>query len=76
MANFETVLSHRDPSIVRVIVTALRAHGFSPRDDGTDGLPGMPGVEFGNGFAVQVPSEEAADAKLLADALLQEMLQQ
>ena len=74
MPNFETVLSHRDPNIIRVLVTALRAHGFNPRDDGTEGLPGMPGVEFGSGFAVQVPAEEAADARLLAEALLAEML--
>lgn len=74
MPNFETVLSHRDANIIRVIVTALRAHGFHPRDDGTDGLPGMPGIEFGKGFAVQVPAEEAADARLLAEDLLKEML--
>lgn len=74
MANFETVLTHPDAGIVRVIVTALKAHGFNPRDDGTEGLPGMPGVEFGKGYAIQVPAEEAADARLLAGALLEEML--
>lgn len=74
MANFETVLSHKDASIIRVIATALKAHGFNPREDGLDGLPGMPGVQFGDGFAIQVPGDEAADARLLAEDLLKEML--
>lgn len=74
MPNFETVLTHPDAAIVRIIVAALKAHGFNPRDDGTDGLPGMPGIEFGKGFAVQVPGDEAKDAKMLAEALLEEMV--
>jgi len=74
MANFETVLTHPDASIVRIIVTALKAHGFNPREDGLEGLPGMPGVSFSKGYGIQVPSEEAGDARLLAEALLEEMV--
>lgn len=74
MANFETILTHRDANILRIIVVALKAHGFHPLDEGISGLPGMPGVAPPKGMGVQVPTDEAADAKLLADALLQEMI--
>ena len=74
MANFETVLTHPDAGIVRIIVTALKAHGFNPREEGTGGLPGMPGVDFGKGYRIEVPPGEAADARLLANALLEEMV--
>ena len=74
MANFETILIHRDTSILRIIVVALKAHGFHPLEDGISGLPGMPGVVPPRGLGVQVPTEEAEDAKLLAEALLEEMI--
>jgi len=72
---FTLVAEIADPSMARVIVTALKAHGFHPLEGGEGGLPGLPGVFGPRGFALKVPDEEAADAKLLADALLAEMSQ-
>jgi hypothetical protein len=66
---FVDVLTLRDPSRARVIVAALRAHGFHPLDTGTDGIPGLPGVTGLNGIAIRVPEHEAEDAKILADAI-------
>ncbi len=74
MANFETILTHRNANILRVIVVALKAHGFHPLEEGISGLPGMPGVIPPKGVGIQVPHEEAEDAKLLAEALLEEMV--
>ncbi len=73
MANFETILKHRDPGILRILVVALKAHGFHPREGGIEGLPGLPGVVGPGGAGIQVPAEEAGDARLLAEALLEEM---
>lgn len=74
MANFETILTHRNASVLRVITVALKAHGFHPLDEEISGLPGMPGVVPPGGMGIQVPSEEAGDARLLAEALLEEMV--
>ena len=73
MANFETVITHRDAGVLRIIVVALRAHGFHPLDAGVEGLPGLPGVSTPRGMGVQVPFSEAVDAKMLAEVLLDEM---
>ena len=70
---FETIAEVTDPSTARVLVTALRAHGFHPLEGGESGLPGLPGVFGPKGVAVRVPESEAADARLLAEALLKEM---
>ncbi len=74
MANFETILNHRDISVLRIIVVALKAHGFHPFEDEVSGLPGMPGIISPEGTGIRVPSEEAEDAKMLAEALLEEMV--
>jgi len=74
MANFETILSHQDVNIVRVIKIALKAHGFHPLDEGLAGPLGYPGVSSPKGMDINVPSQEAEDARLLAGALLKEML--
>jgi hypothetical protein len=58
----------------RVLVVALKAHGFHPLEGGEGGLPGLPGVFGPKGVPVQVPEEEARDAKVLAEDLLKEML--
>jgi hypothetical protein len=71
---FETIAEVSDPSVARVLITALKAHGFHPLEGGESGLPGMPGVFAPKGVAVAVPEEEAADAKVLAEALLKEMV--
>lgn len=70
---FETIAYVDDPAKARVLAVALQAHGFHPMEGGNDGLPGMPGVLGLKGIAVQVPGEEARDARMLAEALLAEM---
>ncbi len=70
---FETVAEVQDPSVARVLIAALKAHGFHPLEGGDSGLPGMPGVFSPRGIAISVPEEEAADAKILAEDLLREM---
>jgi len=71
---FETIAEVTDPSVARVLMTALKAHGFHPLEGGESGLPGLPGVFGPKGVAIAVPEEEAADAKVLAEALLKEMI--
>jgi len=71
--SFVTVLRARDADKARVIVAALRAHGFHPLEGGEDGIPGMPGVTGFAGFAVRVPEAEAEDAGVLAEALYRDM---
>lgn len=61
-------------SVARVLMTALKAHGFHPLEGGDLGLPGMPGVTGIKGtFGIRVPEDEQEDAKLLADHLIEEM---
>lgn len=76
MAGFETIAEVADPSAARVLIAALKAHGFHPLEGGESGLPGMPGVFGPKGVAIRVPEEEAADARLLAASLLEEMRRQ
>lgn len=73
---FETIAEVENISVARVLVTALQAHGFHPREDGETGLPGMPGITGVKGkFIVEVPNDEARDARLLAESLLADMTQ-
>lgn len=69
----ETIMEVEDPSAARVLIAALRAHGFHPMEGGESGLPGMPGVYGPKGVAIWVPEEEARDAKALGETLLKEM---
>jgi hypothetical protein len=62
-----------NPSTARVLVTALKAHGFHPLEGGEGGLPGLPGVFGPRGFGIEVPEEEARDAEILARDLLRDM---
>lgn len=71
---FETIAEVSDPSVARVLMTALKAHGFHPLEGGESGLPGLPGVFGPKGVPIAVPEEEAGDAKVLAEALLKEMV--
>ncbi|HTM77187.1 MAG TPA: hypothetical protein VL133_06120 [Devosia sp.] len=71
--SFEIIAQVKDPSMARVLVVALQAHGFHPLDAGDGGLPGVPGVFGLKGVPVQVPEEEARDARILAEDLLREM---
>jgi len=70
---FETIAEVADPSVARVLIAALKAHGFHPLEGGDSGLPGMPTL-FSEGVAVEVPEEEAADARVLAEELLKQMV--
>ena len=74
LADFAIIAEVDDISLARVLVTALRAHGFHPLEDSDGGLPGMPGVSGVKGtFAVRVPEAEKVDAALLAKVLISEM---
>ena len=70
---FETITEIADPAAARVLVLALKAHGFHPMEGGDFGLPGLPGVFAPRGIPIEVPEEEAADALVLVEALLKEM---
>ena len=70
---FEIIAEVSDSSVARVLTVALRAHGFHPLEGGEGGLPGFPGVFAQKGIAIEVPEEEARDARALAEALLAEM---
>ena len=70
---YETIAEVADPSAARVLILALKAHGFHPLEGGENGLPGIPGVYGPKGVAITVPEEEARDARLLAESLLDEM---
>jgi hypothetical protein len=56
-------------SQARVLVTALKAHGFNPREPADGGLPGV----TGSGHAVEVPEEEVNDASILARQIAADM---
>lgn len=70
----ETIAHVSDPSLARVLIAALQAHGFHPEEGGQNGLPGLPGVVAPKGIPIRVPEEEVTDGKLLAEDLLKEML--
>lgn len=72
-SDFETIAELDNPSEARVLIIALKAHGFHPMEGGDSGLPGLPGVFGPRGVAIRVPEEEAADASALAGALLADM---
>ena len=71
---FETIAHVSDPALARVLIAALQAHGFHPLESGQNGLPGLPGVVAPKGIPIQLPDEEAADGKILAEDLLKQML--
>ena len=71
---YKTVAEIEDPSVARVLIAALKAHGFHPKEGGDSGLPGLPGVYGPKGIAIELPEEEAGDGKILADDLVAEML--
>lgn len=74
MNGYETVAILDDLSVARVLVIALRAHGFHPRDAGDASLPGLPRAFGAGGYPVELPEDEAEDGRLLAEALLKDML--
>jgi hypothetical protein len=72
---YETIAEILDPSAARVLILALKAHGFHPLEGGESGLPGLPGVFGPKGVPIRVPEGEAADARLLAETLISDMRQ-
>jgi hypothetical protein len=71
---FETVATVEDPSIARVLIAALSAHGFHPREGAQHGLPGLSGVYGPKGIPIELPEDEATDGRLLAEVLVKDML--
>ena len=70
---FEPIAQVKDQSMARVLLVALRAHGFHPLEPRDGGLPGVPSIFGPGGFAIEVPEDEAADATLLVTDLLKDM---
>jgi hypothetical protein len=70
----EVIAYVENPSTARVLVAALKAHGFHPIEGGEGGFPGVTDVFFGKGIPIRVPEEEAGDARVLAEDLLREMV--
>ena len=71
----ETIAHVPDPTLARVLIAALQAHGFHPVESGEAGLPGVTDVFFGKGIPIRLPDEEAADGRILAEDLLKQMLE-
>lgn len=71
--SYEVIATVDNPSTARVLVAALRAHGFHPLEQGEGGLPGLPNLFGREGVPVQLPEAEAADGRILAEDLLREM---
>lgn len=70
---FAPIVQVKSRSTAQVLMVALRAHGFHPLDPREGGLPGVPNMFGPEGFVVEVPEDEAADATLLATDLLKDM---
>ena len=70
---FQPIAQVRDASIARIVIVALRAHGFHPLDISDGGLPGVPNLFGPEGVSIEVPEDEASDATLLATELLRDM---
>lgn len=73
MTDYETIIHVKSESRARVLIAALRAHGFSPREVANGGLPGVSAGLSGAGVPIDVPKDEAQDARPLAEALLRDM---
>lgn len=70
---FAPIVQVKSRSIAQVLMVALRAHDFHPLDPREGGLPGVPNLFGPEGFVVEVPEDEAADATILATDLLRDM---
>ena len=70
---YRTVAQIEDPSVARVLIAALKAHGFHPLEGPEHGLPGLAGVYGPKGIPIELPEDEAADGRLLAEALVSDM---
>lgn len=70
---FTPIAQVKGQSQARVLLVALRAHGFHPLEPREGGLPGVPNLIGVDGFILEVPEDEAEDAALLAAELLKDM---
>ena len=70
---FAPIVQVRSQSTARVLIVALRAHGFHPLEPREGGLPGVPSIFGPDGLIVEVPEDEVEDATLLATDLLRDM---
>lgn len=73
--DFITIGQVRDEGVARIILVALRAHGFHPLEPRDGGLPGVPNLFGREGVSIEVPEDEASDATLLLGELLKDMTQ-
>lgn len=73
MDGFSSIASVKRESVARVLIAALKAHGFSPLDLSDGGLPGVGTALSAGELSIMVPDEEAEDARPLAEALLADM---
>ena len=71
--NFINIGQVRDEGMARIVLVALRAHGFHPLELGNGGLPGVPNLFGPEGVGIDVPESEAEDATLLLGELLKDM---
>ncbi len=71
---YVTVAEIEEPAMARVLIAALKAHGFHPKEGGDGGLPGLAGVYGPRGVPIELPEAEADDGRLLAGALIKDML--
>ena len=71
--DFITIGQVRDQGVARIILVALRAHGFHPLEPRDGGLPGVPNLFGPEGVGIEVPEDEASDATLLLGELLKDM---
>ena len=71
----KSIIKVEDVGQARILITALKGHGFHPIE-GTDiGVSGMGGMAGPTGVSIQVPEEEAEDAQALAKAILADIVQ-
>ncbi len=70
---FKTILEVRDISVARVLIIALKAHGFHPleSDMGVSGFPGITNIK--GTIAIKVPEHEVENATILGKDLLEQM---
>lgn len=71
---FQSIAQVKDQSVARIVLVALRAHGFHPLDLRDGGLPGVPNLFGPEGYAIEVPEDEVQDATLLVGDLLKDMV--
>lgn len=70
---YQTIAQIRDASVARILIVALRAHGFHPLEPRDGGLPGVRPLFGSEGVGIDVPENEAADATILVEDLLKDM---